>query len=129
MKKISLLCIITAVLVSISSSANNNKKDELIALNLITVKNFINDFKKEIAVADVKIKKFKAISDYNNKYVFTSLPDEVALFEKDTLLKQKRERWHEELQKDIYVEETLNVISDMKLLTKGKGLPQKLSMN
>lgn len=89
----------------------------------------LNDFKKEIAVADVKIKKFKAISDYNNKYVFTSLPDEVALFEKDTLLKQKRERWHEELQKDIYVEETLNVISDMKLLTKGKGLPQKLSMN
>ncbi|MCA1965097.1 MAG: carboxy terminal-processing peptidase, partial [Flavobacterium sp.] len=50
----------------------------------------LNDFKKEIAVADVKIKKFKAISDYNNKYVFTSLPDEVALFEKDTLLKQKR---------------------------------------
>lgn len=89
----------------------------------------LNDFKKEIAVADVKIKKFKAISDYNNKYVFTSLPDEVALFEKDTLLKQKRERWHEELQKDIYVEETLNVISDMKLLTKGKGLPQKISMN
>lgn len=89
----------------------------------------LNDFKKEIAVADVKIKKFKAISDYNNKYVFTSLPDEVALFEKDTLLKQKRERWHEEMQKDIYVEETLNVISDMRLLTKGKGIPQKLSMN
>ena len=89
----------------------------------------LNDFKREIAAADVKIKKFKAISDYNNKYTFTSLPDEVALFEKDTLLKQKRERWHEELQKDIYVEETLNVISDMKLLPKGKGLPQKLSMN
>ena len=89
----------------------------------------LNDFKREIVAADVKIKKFKAISDYNNKYTFTSLPDEVALFEKDTLLKQKRERWHEELQKDIYVEETLNVISDMKLLTKGKGLPQKLSMN
>ncbi|MCW1148093.1 carboxy terminal-processing peptidase [Flavobacterium lacisediminis] len=89
----------------------------------------LNDFKKEIAVADVKIKKFKAISDYNNKYVFTSLPDEVALFEKDTLLKQKRERWHEEMQKDVYMEETLNVISDMKLLTRGKGLPQKLSMN
>lgn len=89
----------------------------------------LNDFKREIAAADVKIKKFKAISDYNNKYTFKSLPDEVALFEKDTLLKQKRERWHEELQKDIYVEETLNVISDMKLLTKGKKLPQKLSMN
>lgn len=89
----------------------------------------LNEFNKEMAAVDVKIKKFKAISDYNNKYVFSSLPDEVALFEKDTLLKQKRERWHEDMQKDIYLEETLNVISDMKLLTKGKGLPQKLSMN
>ena len=89
----------------------------------------LNDFKREIAAADVKIKKFKAISDYNNKYTFTSLPDEVALFEKDTLLKQKRERWHEDLQKDVYMEETLNIISDMKSLAKGKGLPQKLSMN
>lgn len=89
----------------------------------------LNDFKREIAAADVKIKKFKAISDYNNKYTFTSLPDEVALFEKDTLLKQKRERWHEDLQKDVYMEETLNIILDMKSLAKGKGLPQKLSMN
>jgi carboxyl-terminal processing protease len=53
----------------------------------------------------------------------------VALFEKDTLLKQKRERWHEELQKDVYVDETLNIISEMKLAFKGKGLPQKISMN
>jgi hypothetical protein len=89
----------------------------------------LNNFKREIAAADVKIKKFKAISDYNNKYTFTSLPDEVALFEKDTILKQKRERWHEDLQKDVYMEETLNIILDMKSLAKGKGLPPKLSMN
>lgn len=89
----------------------------------------LKDFNKEIATTDAKIKKFKAISDYKSNYVFTSLPDEVLLFEKDTLLKQKRERWHEDMQKDIYIEETLNVISDMKLLIKGKGLTQKLSMN
>lgn len=47
MKKISLLCVITAILVSISSSANNSKKNELVALNLPTVKNFINEFKNE----------------------------------------------------------------------------------
>ena len=87
----------------------------------------LNDFKREIAAADVKIKKFKAISDYNNKYTFTSLPDEVALFEKDTLLKQKRERWHEELQKDIYVEEALNVLDDLqsKAVTT-KAMPVKI---
>lgn len=89
----------------------------------------LNEFNKEIAATDVKIKKFKAISDYKNNFQFSSLPDEVALFEKDTLLKQKRERWHEDMQKDIYMEETLNVISDIKLLTKGKGFTQKLSIN
>ncbi len=99
------------------------RKDEnVFSLNLI-------DFKKEMDASDAKAKKFKAISEYNNKLKFSSLPDEVALFEKDTILKQKRERWHEDLQKDVYMEETLNIISDMKSLVKGKGLPQKLSMN
>jgi carboxyl-terminal processing protease len=99
------------------------RKDEnIFSLNL-------DEFKKEMDVSDAKSKKFKAISDYTNKLKFTSLPDEVALFEKDTILKQKRERWHEDLQKDVYMEETLNIISDMKSLAKGKGLPQKLSMN
>jgi carboxyl-terminal processing protease len=99
------------------------RKDEnVFSLNLV-------DFKKEMDASDEKAKKFKAISEYNNKLKFSSLPDEVALFEKDTILKQKRERWHEDLQKDVYMEETLNIISDMKSLAKGKGLPQKLSMN
>lgn len=99
------------------------RKDEnVFSLNLI-------DFKKEMDASDAKAKKFKAISEYNNKLKFSSLPDEVALFEKDTILKQKRERWHEDLQKDVYMEETLNIISDMKSLAKGKGLTPKLSMN
>ncbi|UGS20802.1 carboxy terminal-processing peptidase [Flavobacterium cyclinae] len=98
------------------------KDEKVISLNL-------NDFNNELAVADEKLKKFKAISDYKNTYEFKSLPDELALFEKDTVLKQKRERWHEEMQKDIYIEETLNIISDIKLLTKGKSLTQKLSLN
>ncbi|MQP24566.1 tail-specific protease [Flavobacterium sp. LMO8] len=99
------------------------RKDEnVFSLNL-------NEFKKQMDIADTKIKKFKAISDFNNKLQFQSLPNEVALFEKDTLLKQKRERWHEDLQKDVYVDETLNIISEMKLLFKGKSFNQKLSMN
>jgi carboxyl-terminal processing protease len=99
------------------------RKDEnIFSLNL-------DEFKKEMDISDAKSKKFKAISDYTNKLKFSSLPDEVALFEKDTILKQKRERWHEDLQNDDYMEETLNIISDMKSIAKGKGFPQKLSMN
>ena len=99
------------------------RKDEnIFSLNL-------NEFKNQMDSADAKIKKFKAIADYNNKLEFKSLPNEVALFEKDTLLKQKRERWHEDLQKDVYVDETLNIITEMKAIQKGKGLPQKISLN
>lgn len=89
----------------------------------------LNEFKKEMAISDTKIKKFKAISDYNNKLQFQSLPNEVVLFEKDSLLKQKRERWHEDLQKDVYIDEALNVIIDMKALPKPKGITAKFSMN
>ena len=89
----------------------------------------LNQFKKEMALSDAKIKKFKAISDYNNKLKFNSLPNEIALFEKDTLLKQKRERWHEDLQKDLYIEETLNVIAEIRASQNGKGIPKKLSIN
>lgn len=89
----------------------------------------LNQFKKEMALSDAKIKKFKAISEYNNKLKFNSLPNEIALFEKDTLLKQKRERWHEDLQKDLYIEETLNVIAEIRASQNSKGLPKKLSIN
>ena len=89
----------------------------------------LNQFKKEMALSDAKIKKFKAISEYNNKLKFNSLPNEIALFEKDSLLKQKRDRWHEDLQKDLYIEETLNVIAEIRASQNGKGLPKKLSIN
>ncbi|WP_445715576.1 carboxy terminal-processing peptidase [Flavobacterium sp.] len=98
------------------------KDEKVISLNLA-------EFNNEISIVDEKIKKFKAVSDYKNNYQFVSLPDELALFDKDAALKEKRDRWHEEMQKDIYIEETLNIIADIKLLTKGKSFTQKLSMN
>ena len=98
------------------------KDDNTFSLNL-------NQFKKEMEQSDAKIKKFKVLLDYNNKLNFSSLPNEVSLFEKDSLLKQKRERWHEDLQKDVYIEETLNVIAEIKASKNGKALPKKLSIN
>ena len=32
---------------------------------------------------------------------------------KDLSLKEKRERWHESLAKDIYVEEAVNILNDL----------------
>lgn len=74
----------------------------------------IDKYKAEIEVAEVKLKKYKEISKYNNELEFKSLPYEEVVFKKDALLKEKRVRWHEDLQKDIYVNESINIISEMK---------------
>ena len=86
----------------------------------------LDKFKKEQENLDTEAKKYKPISDYKNKLQFKSLPSEMALMEKDSLFKEKRVRWHESLAKDVYVEEALNVLSDMqsKNVVKAK-LPAK----
>ena len=41
------------------------------------------------------------------------MPYELEGMNNDPVLKEKRERWHENLSKDIYVEEALNVLDDL----------------
>lgn len=72
-------------------------------------------FKKEQDVNTEISERFKTLSDYKADLSFTSLPYELELMKKDTVLLEKRERWHEELTKDIYVEEALNVLQDIQL--------------
>ncbi|RZK08820.1 MAG: tail-specific protease, partial [Flavobacterium sp.] len=86
----------------------------------------LDKFKKEQENLDAEAKKYKPISDYKNKLQFKSLPSEMALMEKDSLFKEKRVRWHESLAKDVYVEEALNVLSDMQSKNVAKAkLPAK----
>ncbi len=73
----------------------------------------INKFRKEQESIKAENKKYKVISDYKTNLEFTSLPYETAQMEKDEVLKEKRKRWHESLAKDAYVEEALNVLSDL----------------
>jgi carboxyl-terminal processing protease len=73
----------------------------------------IDKFRKEQESITAENKKYKVISDYKNNLEFTSLPYETAQMEKDEVLKEKRKRWHESLAKDAYVEEALNVLSDL----------------
>lgn len=72
-------------------------------------------YSKDIETRKEETKKFEAIDKYDNKLSYTSLPDEVALMKQDTTLKEKRKRWHQNLAKDIYVEEAVNVLEDLKL--------------
>jgi carboxyl-terminal processing protease len=73
----------------------------------------IDKFKVAQNQIEEAAKKFKPIGNYKNNLKFTSLPYELEGISKDPALKVKRERWHENLSKDIYVEEALNVLDDL----------------
>ena len=85
---------------------NDRKEDITISLNYAS-------YKKELAEIEEQTKKFKAIEKFKNNLTFTSLPYELELMAKDELLKEKRDRWHAELVKDVYMTETLNVLTDL----------------
>jgi len=74
----------------------------------------IDKFKSEQKQLEETNKKYKTISDYTNKLPFTALPYEIELMKNDVTLREKRESWFESLTKDIYVEEALNVLDDLK---------------
>ncbi len=59
-------------------------------------------------------KRFDSIKNYKTNLTFTSLPYEEEMFQNDTILEEKRDRWHANLSKDVYVEEAIHVLADMK---------------
>jgi len=72
-------------------------------------------YKNEDKKDKEKSKYFKTLSDYDSKLTFRSLKYEEALFIKDSVLREKRNRWHQNLAKDVYVEEAVNVLQDLKI--------------
>jgi len=58
---------------------------------------------------------FKKLRDYDSRLTFESLKYEKELFTQDPVLREKRDRWHNDLAKDVYVEEAINVLQDLKL--------------
>ena len=72
-------------------------------------------YKQRLDISEKEAERFDKISDYKTNLTFESLPYEQRLFESDTILKEKRERWHESLSQDVYMEEALNVLHDLKM--------------
>jgi len=83
------------------------RDDKLINLNY-------DKFKKRLEENSLKTKKFKVLNDFSMTYTFKSLPYEEDLIEKDSILGIKRDRWHKSLNKDLYIDEALNVLSDLR---------------
>ncbi|RDI15877.1 carboxy terminal-processing peptidase [Flavobacterium sp. AG291] len=85
----------------------------------------IDKFKADVAKSEATAKKFKVLNDYKNNLTFEALPYEKALFAKEPLLAEKKQRWYESLSKDIYVEEALNVLGDMQPAAKSNAVAVK----
>ncbi|GIM54178.1 tail-specific protease [Capnocytophaga cynodegmi] len=70
-------------------------------------------YKKIIEKDEEEAKRFKAISDYKSNLKFVSLPSEEAKIQGSEDLKLRRDRWHETLQQDVYIDEAVNVLKDL----------------
>lgn len=86
---------------------NERQNEKVFSLN-------IDKFKERTALIEEKSKKYESLKDYKNNLIFNYLPSEALLFEQDTVLKSKREVWHENMQEDLYIEEAINVLNDLK---------------
>lgn len=74
-----------------------------------------DEYKATLKLNEEEAKRFEKLSDYKTNLTFTSLPYEQKIMEKDTILKEKRNRWHEALSHDVYIEEAINVLHDLKM--------------
>ena len=72
-----------------------------------------NAYKKQIDESEAMIKKFKQLTEYKSSLQFSSLPSEEEKAKENEDVKIRRDRWHENLQKDIYVEEAVEVLNDL----------------
>jgi len=103
---------------------SNNAQLKLIEENAKWVKTRMDEnshalnykaYKQKIELTEEEAKRFDKISEYQTNLTFESLPYESQLFATDSILKDKRDRWHESLSKDVYMEEALHVLEDLKM--------------
>ena len=85
----------------------NLDKEESISLNQ-------TKFNEVMKTRKAQIEKFKALDKYNNGLKFTLNTDEVEREKKDEAFQKKTQNWTKNLQRDLYLLEAMNVISEMK---------------
>lgn len=73
-----------------------------------------NEYLAKSKQLEEQSKRFNVLKDYKNSLAFTSLPHDESLIKNDTVLQNKRKRWFKSLNNDVYVEEAVNVLKDIK---------------
>lgn len=82
-------------------------KEEKVTLNLKEFENLMKTRKEQI-------EKFKSLIKFNNGLNFTLHADEAKRGKNDEVFAKKSENWLKNLKRDIYLQETVNIISEMK---------------
>lgn len=82
-------------------------KEEKVSLN-------IKDFEELMKARKAQIEKFKSLVKYNNGLNFSLHADEVSRGKTDEVFAKKSDNWLKNLKRDIYLQETVNIISEMK---------------
>ena len=77
-------------------------------------------FTKENLQQELDADKFKTVFNYKSDLSFTSPKYELPILKKDTVLAEKRLSWHKNLSKDLYIDEAVNVLSELKLMPSNK---------
>jgi len=74
-----------------------------------------DSFKKDIETRNDEAKAFDELDSYKNELSFTSSELEKAAIANDSILSEKRERWHTNLGSDIYINESILILEELKM--------------
>ncbi len=103
---------------------SNNKQFQLIDENAKWLKKSQDDsiiylnydaYKKDLDYHKTESQKFKSLNNYTTNLTYNSPLYEQELIKNNEDLSEKREAWHKKLKKDIYIEESLNVLAELKI--------------
>ena len=84
------------------------QNDKSIALNY-------QEYVSELEADRTYAYQFDAVKEYYNNLEFTIAPAEQERITKDSIFREKRERWFSDLTEDYYVEEAVNILDELKV--------------
>ncbi|WP_438963042.1 carboxy terminal-processing peptidase [Nonlabens sp.] len=87
---------------------SEQREENIIPLNFKAYKERLDRLEKAT-------EQFESLDDYKNDLSFQYVNYEKELIKQDSLLAEKRERWHENLSQDVYLAEAINVLKDLKV--------------
>lgn len=73
-----------------------------------------SEFKNHFERIEKESDEYDKLKDYRNGLELSSPTYEEKLMKKDTVLRERRKKWHEDLGKDIYLKESIEVMQDLK---------------